>query len=160
MDGPATCRHRASVTGMETCSGVGRQGRVLHGRTLVRGHVEAEALVSQTPVCFSPEYFDLRSGTYLERGHELHGRSLAGKILVYPCGRGFSGGAYCIYALMLHGVAPVGCVAVRLETVSLIGMVISGIPSIDSCDENPLRVITSGQRVRLDANRGVVEIGV
>jgi predicted aconitase with swiveling domain len=128
----------------------------LRGRSLVPGTASGSALVSPQPLCFSPEYFDLPSGTYLERGHPLEGQSLKGRILVFPCGRGFSGGAYCIYSLMLHGSAPAGVIAVQLESVSLIGVVIAGIPSADRFDSDPLTMIPPGAHVALDADNGLV----
>ena len=131
---------------------------ILHGHTRVRGHAVGEALVTSEPLCFSPEYFDISTGTYLERRHELYGESLAGRILVFPCGRGFSGGAYCIYALARHHAAPLGCVGAKLESVSLIGMVLAGIPTIDECDVNPFEVIQNGQSITVDADHGVIRL--
>jgi predicted aconitase with swiveling domain len=132
--------------------------RVLSGSCIVGGHARGRALVSKAPICFSPEYFDLPTGTYLEKGHDLCGESLKGHILVFPHGRGFSGGAYCIYALAQFGTAPVGCIASRLESVSLIGMVMSHIPTVDRLDTDPFDAIRYGDLVELNADAGVVRV--
>ncbi|MDP6708487.1 MAG: DUF126 domain-containing protein [Alphaproteobacteria bacterium] len=133
--------------------------RILRGRSRVPGNAAGEALVTTEPLCFSPEYFDIPTGTYLERRHQLYGKSLAGRILVFPCGRGFSGGAYCIYALARHGCAPAGAVGAKLESVSLIGMVLASIPTIDECESDPLEIIRNGQSVTVDADHGLVRLG-
>ncbi|MDP6709708.1 MAG: DUF126 domain-containing protein, partial [Alphaproteobacteria bacterium] len=125
----------------------------------VPGNAVGEALVTTEPLCFSPEYFDIPTGTYLERRHQLYGQSLADRILVFPCGRGFSGGAYCIYALARHGTAPAGTVGAKLESVSLIGMVLAGIPTIDECESDPFEIVRNGQSVTVDADHGLVRLG-
>ena len=132
--------------------------QLLSGQTRVRGYAVGEALVSQQPLCFSPEYFDIATGTYLERRHELYGLSLAGRVLVFPCGRGFSGGAYCIYALARHATAPAACIGIKLESVSLIGFVLARIPTVDSCEQDPLVAIASGQTIVVNADKGEIQI--
>ena len=132
------------------------EGRTLRGAVRVPGRGEGPALVTTEPICFSPEYFDIATGTYLEARHPLEGRSFAGRVLVFPCGRGFSGGAYCIYALARHGAAPIASVGRKLESVSLIGMVLARIPTVDTCDGDPLTLITDGDIVTVAADEGIV----
>ena len=56
---------------------------ILHGRTVVPGFVEGEALVSHEPIS-GWGGIDPARGVIIERRHELVGVCFTGKILVFP----------------------------------------------------------------------------
>ena len=57
-------------------------------RSIVSGSAEGEAIVSHEAMCFY--LCDPKTGVVVERNHPLHGRSIAGKILVLLSGKGSS----------------------------------------------------------------------
>ena len=64
--------------------------RILHGRTVVPGTVEGEALVSHEPIS-GWGGIDPARGVIIERRHELFEVCFTGKILVFPSAKGSSG---------------------------------------------------------------------
>jgi len=97
---------------------------------------------------------DPESGVVVERGHELEGQSIAGKVLVFPTGKGSTVGSYTLYRLKHNGAAPAAIVNAECETITAVGCIIAEIPCVDRV---PIEHIKSGQMVVVDGERGVVE---
>ncbi len=96
---------------------------VIKGRKIVGGRVRGEALVSSQDVCFIS--VNPQSGVMDEKNHELEGVSLAGKILVYPTGKGSTGGSYALYGLYRRNAAPAGVINLKAEPITAAGAIIS-----------------------------------
>lgn len=120
----------------------------LRGRALVAGRVEGEALVSKQPISFYGGV-DPETGIILERNHSLQGFKLAGKILVFPYGKGSTVGSYVLYAMAKYGTAPKAIINWRAEPVVAAGCILAGIPLVDGFSLNPAEVLRTGDRVRL-----------
>ncbi len=127
----------------------------MKGRTISPGLVEGEAIVSSEPIGFYGGV-DAKTGIIIEKGHELEGQSVKDKVLVFPCGKGSTVGSYVIYGLKKNGVAPAAIINQETETIVATGVILAGIPCVDQIDLNKL-AITTGDRVRVDAETGVVE---
>src|SRR5512134_76131 len=121
---------------------------LLHGRTIFSGAAEAEALVTSQGISFFGGV-DPETGRVVERGHELEGQSIAGKVLVFPSGKGSTVGSYTLYRLKRNGVAPAAIVNAACETITAVGCIIAEIPCVDQIDIYRLR---SGQSLRVDAD--------
>jgi predicted aconitase with swiveling domain len=130
---------------------------ILRGRKVYGGKVEAEVLVTRERIS-GWGGMDPRSGTIIEIGHELRGKSFAGKILVFPGAKGSSAWSHYFHLARLAGKAPAGLVIGRICTRSALGAAVLKVPAITECDPDPLAMIRSGQRVRLDADAGWIEI--
>lgn len=130
---------------------------VLRGRKVIGGAAEGEAVVTKEPVSFlggvNPD-----KGVVVERGHELEGKSITGKIFVFPHGKGSTAGPYIIYAMAKRKTAPVAIINVEAEPIIAVGAAMGNIPLIDRLDENPLEVIATGDYVKIDGDQGIVEI--
>ena len=126
----------------------------LQGRKIFPGVVVGEALVSQTAISFFGGV-DPDTGLIVEKGHELEGCCLSGKILIFPSGKGSTVGSYTLYRLKLNGKAPAGIVNAECETITAVGCIISEIPCVDHI---PLDTLQSGAWLRLDGEQGVIEI--
>jgi predicted aconitase with swiveling domain len=96
---------------------------------------------------------DPETSEILEKGHELQGKQIKGKILVFPNGKGSTVGSYTLYRLKKGGVAPAGIINRDCETVVAVGAIISEIPCVDEIDISEIR---TGDTVRIGA--GVVTI--
>ena len=77
------------------------------GRSIYQGHAEGEALVTNMGISFFGGV-DPDTGIVVERGHELEGQTVSGKVLVFPTGKGSTVGSYTLYRLRRNGVAPLG----------------------------------------------------
>ena len=126
----------------------------LSGRKIYPGSVEGEALVTHMGISFFGGV-DPESGLVVERGHELEGQSIAGKVLVFPSGKGSTVGSYTLYRLKHNGMAPAAIVNAACETITAVGCIIAEIPCVDQVQ---IEKIQSGMRLYVDAKRGEVEI--
>ncbi len=129
----------------------------LKAHIVSRGKAEGEALVTSKPISFLGS-IDLKSGIVIEKGHELAGKSIKGKVLVFPGGKGSTVGSYAIYQLKKNGAAPCAMINVKAEPIVAVGAIISDIPLVDSVEKNPLAIIKTGDNVLVDAIVGSVEI--
>jgi predicted aconitase with swiveling domain/uncharacterized protein with ATP-grasp and redox domains len=124
----------------------------LKGRKIYAGQAQGEALVTSMGISFFGGV-DPESGVVVERGHELEGQCVAGKVLVFPSGKGSTVGSYTLYRLKRNGVAPAAIVNIACETITAVGCIIAEIPCVDQIDISRLR---SGQSLRVDADRGEI----
>ena len=96
------------------------------------------------------------TGVVVDPAHELFGESIAGKVLVFPGGKGSTVGSYVIYQLKKRDLAPAAMINLVSEPIVAVGAVISGIPLVDRVGEEVLR-IKSGTIVEVDADRELVK---
>jgi predicted aconitase with swiveling domain len=124
----------------------------LKGRLISKGKGEGEALVTTQPISFYGGV-DPNTGVVIEKGHELQGQNVKGKILVFPTGKGSTVGSYTLYRMKKNGTAPAGIVNRECETVVAVGAIISEIPCVDKID---IAKIKTGNRVQVE--NGVVTL--
>ena len=77
----------------------------LTGRTIFPGQASGMALVSRMGISFYGGV-DPETGVVTEAGHDLEGQYIAGKILVFPTGKGSTVGSYVLYRLKKNGHGP------------------------------------------------------
>jgi uncharacterized protein len=130
---------------------------ILRGRKVVPGVVAGEALVSHEPIS-GWGGIDPAKGLIIEPRHELFGQCFTGKILVFPGAKGSSGFSGFFQAARLMGTAPTGMIFTRVSTKAALGAVVTRVPTITDLDMDPCQVISTGDWVRIDADRGVVEV--
>ena len=118
----------------------------LKGRLISKGKGEGEALVTTQPISFYGGV-DPNTGVVIEKGHELQGQSIKGKILVFPTGKGSTVGSYTLYRMKKNGTAPAGIVNRECETVVAVGVIISEIPCVDKVD---ISKIKTGDKVHIE----------
>ena len=125
----------------------------LTGRVIKSGTAEGLALVSPQPIGFLGGV-DPETGLVVEPGHSLQGQSVAGRVLVFPTGKGSTVGSYVLYRMARAGTAPAAIVNAESEAIVAVGAIIAGIPMVDKVD---ITKIHTGDRIRLDGDRLVVE---
>ncbi len=99
----------------------------LRAPSFFNARIRAPLKPSSEPLSFFGDV-DTTKGEVVNPDHPLRGKNIVGTILVLPHGRGSTVGSYIIYALSKRGLAPAAIVAVRPDTVTLVGCVIAGIP--------------------------------
>jgi predicted aconitase with swiveling domain len=130
---------------------------VLRGRKVVGGVAEGEALVTKERIS-GWGGIDPRTGTVIETRHELRGKSFAGKVLVFPGAKGSSGWSAQFHVARLAGAAPLAMVFNEMTTKIALGAVVTHAPSVTDLDQDPLEVIATGDWVKVDGDRGIVEV--
>jgi predicted aconitase with swiveling domain len=125
--------------------------------TINPGQAEGEAIVTSIPFSFLGE-LDPATGTVPSPSHELFGQSLAGKIFIFPTGKGSSTGPMIAWYAMIAGNLPGAMICVQAEPVVASAAITANIPMVDRLNKNPLEVIKTGDHVKVDATNGIVEI--
>ncbi|MFX0106838.1 MAG: DUF126 domain-containing protein [Candidatus Hodarchaeota archaeon] len=124
------------------------------GRRIYKGKATGEALVTAIDISFYGGV-DPDTGEVVEKDHPLEGKSVAGKILVMPSGKGSTVGSYVLYALKKANKAPLAIINRETDPVIAVGSIISEIPTVDRIE---IEKIETGQKVEVDADEGVVAI--
>ena len=118
----------------------------LKGRIIYKGKAEGKALVTEMPISFYGGV-DPNTGIVIEKGHQLNGQSVKGKILVFPQGKGSTVGSYTLFRMKKNGVAPLGMINKECETVIAVGAIISEIPTIDKVDTSRIK---TGNKISIE----------
>ncbi len=135
----------------------------LKGRSITSGVAEGEAMVTNEALGFS-HGLDPTTGQIGDSGHEWFGKSVKGKVLVFPYGKGSTTGGLYILEAAKRGNAPAAVINVETDPVIAAGFILvkilydEKIPVIDRLEQNPIKLIKTGDRVKVDADNGVVEI--
>ena len=119
--------------------------------------MEARAIISKDNIMFyliNPE-----TGEVIENAHDLQGKSIANKILIFPGGKGSSVvQADGLYQLKMRQNMPAAMVIQHPETVLVSSAIIMEIPMVDKVDPAFYEEVKEGDLVRIDADHEVVEI--
>ena len=130
---------------------------VLKCHKIIGGYGEGEALVSHEPICFY--LTDPKTGVVRERGHELAGKNLSNKVLVFPSGKASSVVQIDgLFKLASHNVAPKAIIVKDVETVLIVSAFIAKVPLVDRLEKNPFEVIHTGDFLKVDAEKSRVII--
>ncbi len=124
----------------------------LRGRIIKAGCAAGQALVSPQPIGFLGGV-DPETGLVIEPGHALEGLNVAGKILVFPTGKGSTVGSYTLYRMAKAGTAPAAIINAESEAIVAVGAIIGGIPMVDLID---ITHIQTGDWVRVEGDRILV----
>lgn len=126
-------------------------------RRIVRGSGKGEAIVSRDAMCFY--LIDPETGTVIERNHAIHGKSIAGKVLVLKSGKGSSVVQVDgFYQLWTKGNLPAAIILIDAEPVIVSSAVIVGSTMVDRMDTCPYDAIEDGDYVEVDADSGTVTV--
>jgi len=127
---------------------------ILQGRKIFPGKVEGQALVSRMGISFYGGV-DPETGIVVEKGHDLEGQSVSGKVLVFSSGKGSTVGSYALYRMKKAGRAPLAIVNQNCETIIAVGCIIAEIPCVDQI---PIGQVENGARLIVDGEKGLVEV--
>ncbi|OGO30102.1 MAG: hypothetical protein A2Z29_07280 [Chloroflexi bacterium RBG_16_56_11] len=130
---------------------------VLHGRKVVGGVAEGEALVTRDTIS-GWGGIDPVKGIIIERRHELCGQSFKDKVLVFPGVKGSSGGSGMFHRARHAGTAPKALIFNEMNTKAALIAVVTHVPAVTGLDQDPLKVIQTGDRVKIDADAGIIEV--
>jgi len=126
----------------------------LKGRKIYKGIAEGEAIVTKDAISFYGGV-DPDTGKVVEVGHELEGQSIAGKVLIFPTGKGSTVGSYTLYRMKKNNMAPAAIVNEKIDTIIAVGCIISEIPCVDKIDVNEIK---TGQKMVVNGSEGTVEV--
>lgn len=128
----------------------------LEGKIVYDGEAKGRALVTKEPISFLGG-IDPDTGKVVEPGHELGGKSIEGRVLVFPHGKGSTVGSYVIYQLASNGKAPAAMINRAAEPIVATGAIIAKIPMIHELDRDPVNTIGNQDLVTIQGNNVLVE---
>lgn len=124
----------------------------MQGRIIRAGEAAGRALVSSEPIGFLGGV-DPDTGVVVEPNHPLNGQSVAGRVLVFPTGKGSTVGSYTILRLARNGLAPAAMLNMESEAIVAVGAIIADVPMVDQLPIHLIRdgdwVVVSGDRVEV-----------
>lgn len=125
-------------------------GLVISGRAISPGKAKGEVLKLDGAFSFLGGVDAVTGDLKTEREGNI-----AGKIFVFPKGKGSTVGSFVMYDLAVHGKAPAAVINNTAETIVTTGAVISSIPMVDKIDTDIFR---NGDMVSVDGTAGTVDI--
>lgn len=121
------------------------------------GEAQAEAIVSQDNMCFYRIYPE--SGIVMEKAHDLEGKSVARKVLIFPGGKGSSVvQADGLYQLNMHQNMPAAMIIQFPEPVLVSSAIIMEVPLVDRVDPAFYEIVKDGDTIVVNADEGYIEI--
>jgi len=96
----------------------------LVGRAIIPGDAQGAAVVSRKPISFwggvSP-----KTGEIIDRRHDCCGKVIAGKVFVYPAGKGSSTGSAVLMESIKNGVAPAAVILAKIDPILALGSIVA-----------------------------------
>jgi predicted aconitase with swiveling domain len=123
-------------------------------KIIVKGKAHGIALVSKDTMNFLGAV-DKKTGKVKDEKHDLFGKSLAEKILVFPFGVGSSVGAYTIYSLKSNKCAPQAMICLKADLTTASGCALANIPLVVA-SKDEYNSIKDGSKILLDAENGKI----
>jgi phosphomecalonate degydratase small subunit len=121
-------------------------------KIIVKGKADGITLVAKNPVNFLGAV-DKKTGIVRDEKHDLFGKSLGEKILVFPFGIGSSVGAYTIYSLKVNKCAPLAMICLKADLTTASGCALANIPLVVA-SKDEYNSINDGKKILLDAETG------
>lgn len=132
-------------------------GKKFSCHKISEGVAEAEVIISKDDIMFY--LIDPETGKVMETAHDLEGKSIAKKVLIFPSGKGSSVvQADGLYQLNQRENAPKAMIIQHPETVLVSSAIIMKIPMVDKVEPDFYESVRDGDRVRVDADNGTIEI--
>jgi len=134
---------------------------VLKGRGVIPGLGEGRALVSSQPISFWGD-LEPETGMIISRHHELFGKSIVGRVLVFPYGKGSSSGCGILLEAIRCGKAPTAIVNLKTEPILALGPIVAeelygrSLP-IMTLSEESFNSIKTGDYLIVDSAKGEVK---
>jgi len=134
----------------------------LAARCIVAGAAAGEVLATSQSISFWGGV-DPATGLINDPRHELFGQSIAGKILVFPYGKGSSTGSLMILELVRVNKAPAAMINLKTEPILATGPIVSKhfygreIPVV-TMEKALFDTLRSGQYLRVEATHGRVVV--
>ena len=134
-----------------------KASRILHGRGALGGVAEGPALISRKTIT-GWGGIDIYTGKVVEPGHPLEGMSIKDGILILDGSKGSNGWSIFFHSAQVAGFGPAGLVFPRLDSRTAVTAAVLKVPLVTDLKEDVFSLIQVGDRLRIDGNRGLVEI--
>ncbi len=128
-------------------------------KSIVKGYGEGYAIATYEPINLLS--IDT-NGVVNDSAHILNGKSVAGKVLVFPNAIGSSVGAYRLYAAKMSGNAPTAVICSKVDIITASACAISNMPLVECAEYDRLMGLCSSSSiyiiVKADATKASISI--
>lgn len=131
--------------------------KVICGRGAIKGVAEGRVLVSPESIQ-GWSGVDEKTGRIIEKGHPLYGETIKDAVLVLSGGRGSNGWSIHFHAAKLMGLGPAALVFPRMDSRTGVTAAVLNVPVVTDLEEDVFAVVKTGDWVRVDGDRGIVEV--
>jgi hypothetical protein len=129
----------------------------------MEGKTKGRALVTAQPISFWGG-LDPKTGSTIQKRHELRGKNVSDKVLVFPYGKGSSTSSAVFLEAVRSHKPPVAIVNIETEALLAIGAILAKqvygklIAIVDHAEENRCRTIANNDMVEVDADCGIIKV--
>ena len=128
-------------------------------RKIIKGVGKGSVIISSDPICFY--LVDPKTGIVIEKNHSLEGQKIAGKVLVFPSGKGSSVVQIDgLYDLFIHNNLPSAIIVENIEPVLVSAAFLVNLPLVDQVSDEFLSFLKNHDRIFLEVNANKEEIKV
>jgi uncharacterized protein len=128
-------------------------------RKIIKGVGKGSVIISSDPICFY--LVDPKTGVVIEKNHSLEGQKIAGKVLVFPSGKGSSVVQVDgLYDLFIHNNLPSAIIVKNIEPVLVSAAFLVNLPLVDQVSDEFLSFLKNHDRIFLEVNADKEEIKV
>ena len=121
------------------------------------GKAEGEVLFSKDDFCFY--LVDPKTGVVIEKQHCLYGKSIAGKVLVFPNGKGSSVvQADGMYQLKMTGMEPKAMIIKNPDTTLVASAIATEMVVVDRAEAAFYEEVPEGTKVCVNAGNGKITV--
>src|SRR6056297_2015790 len=131
--------------------------KLIKGRGAIPGVSEGIAMVSMETIQ-GWSGLDDKTGLVIERGHPFEGMSIKDAVLVLSGGKGSNGWSCHFHAARVRGIGPAALIFPKMDSRTGVATVVTGVPTVTDLEKDPFEYIQTGDLVRVDGNKGTVEI--
>jgi len=121
------------------------------------GKAKGLALVSRESMSFMSDV-NYMTGEVVNATHDLCGKNVKGKVLIFHSAKGGTGTAMRIPEMVRLGTAPLAIINQVANPPVVEASLMGGIPLVDRLDQNPIELIQEGDMVSVDADAGTVTV--
>lgn len=98
--------------------------KVLKGKPIIPREAKGQAVVSRQPISFWGGV-DPTTGEIIDQRHDCSGRNIAGKVFVFPTGKGSSTGSAVLMESIHNGSAPAAIVNFKIDPILALGAIVA-----------------------------------
>lgn len=129
---------------------------IVKGNKILGGKsVEGEIILQMESFSF---FGDVNRETGIINVGTNAGKSFKDKILVFPQSKGSTLAPYVVSDCKRNGVAPQAILCQKADGVVAMVAILSDIPTMDQFEEDIMQVVKTGDWVRVDSDKGLIEI--
>jgi hypothetical protein len=131
--------------------------QIIHGRGALGGIAEGPALISRQTIT-GWGGVDIYTGKVVEPNHPLEGLSIKGSVLILDGSKGSNGWSVFFHAAKEAGFGPAALVFPKLDSRTAVTAAVLNVPLVTNVKEDLFTIISLGDLLRVDGDRGVIEI--